>query len=469
MVTVVALVGVGLAGQGADGAIPVPQPPVAFKTAPEPPAKYVGQFTCVSKVPAGTAKLKALLAATYTPSSIGTLRGCSVGGRSEHKDGRALDFMLNVNNATDKAKAESFLNWLIGPDAQGNRSANGRRLGVMYVIWNRYSWDFYDANPQWEPYTGASPHTDHIHISLSWDGALGRSSFWTGSAPAAYDYGPCQVYIGEPVEPGPHYTRCGTPVQRPAQVFPRRWNADTTADVLAILPDGKLNLYPGTGRGTFAPSASIGHGWQAMSLVTPVGDLDKDGSRDLVARDTDGLLWLYRGNGIGGFINRVQIGHGWQSMDVIVGAGDVNLDGVSDLVTRRVTDGALLTYLGTGTGGVRTGTQVGAAPAADLVTAVGDWDGDAQTDLISRTEGTGDLLLYSGDGHGDFSAPVQIGHGWDAMSALAGPGDFNGDGKADIMARTADGKLMLYTGRGDGRFGTVTQVGHGWQAMRLVS
>ena len=52
----------------------------------------------------------------------------------------------------------------------------------MYVIWNKHSWNAYDRTPAWVPYTGANPHTDHIHISLSWDGALKRTSFWTGTA-----------------------------------------------------------------------------------------------------------------------------------------------------------------------------------------------------------------------------------------------------------------------------------------------
>jgi hypothetical protein len=60
-----------------------------------------------------------------------------------------------------------------------------------------------------------SPHTDHIHLSLSWDGAFARTSWWTGSAVTRVDHGPCQVYEGVLVAPyaGPNYRRA--PRRRP--------------------------------------------------------------------------------------------------------------------------------------------------------------------------------------------------------------------------------------------------------------
>lgn len=60
------------------------------------------------------------------------------------------------------------------------------RLGVMYVIHNRKIWSSY--SPGWRDYTGYEPHTSHIHISLSWNGARAHTSFWTGRVwPADYD------------------------------------------------------------------------------------------------------------------------------------------------------------------------------------------------------------------------------------------------------------------------------------------
>ena len=71
----------------------------------------------------------------------------------------------------------------------------------MYLIWNNNIWGSYRASEGWRPTRTAPPtrsaaydttcHRDHIHISLSWAGAIGRTSFWTGRV-APVDYGPCR-------------------------------------------------------------------------------------------------------------------------------------------------------------------------------------------------------------------------------------------------------------------------------------
>lgn len=76
-------------------------------------------------------------------------------GQYEHPKGRALDFMINtpgLGKSTGDAVAAYVL-------------ANAARLNVMYVIWNRRSW-----NPKrgtWVAYTGSNPHTDHVHVSFN--------------------------------------------------------------------------------------------------------------------------------------------------------------------------------------------------------------------------------------------------------------------------------------------------------------
>ena len=38
--------------------------------------------------------------------------------------------------------------------------ANARRLGIMYMIWNRRIWSSYKASSGWRKYSGSNPHTD---------------------------------------------------------------------------------------------------------------------------------------------------------------------------------------------------------------------------------------------------------------------------------------------------------------------
>ena len=147
-------------------------------------AAYEPQRGCDATPKAGTRALAGALLRDHPGSrNLGIVRGCGVGGRSEHKEGRAFDWGVNITNPTEKAAAESFIGALMATDADGNQHALARRMGVMYVIWDRQIWSSYRAADGWRPYSGASPHRDHVHISLSWAGAEGRTSFWSGTVP----------------------------------------------------------------------------------------------------------------------------------------------------------------------------------------------------------------------------------------------------------------------------------------------
>ncbi|HEV7824135.1 MAG TPA: peptidoglycan-binding protein [Mycobacteriales bacterium] len=177
----------------------VPAVPSGLPTAIEPLARYVAQADCDPSTKPGVTKLGKLLTATYPNTTFGGGRACTDRAPSEHYDGRAVDWMNSVRNSTQKAQAEVLLKWLFAKDAQGNPYANARRLGVMYIIWNNKIWGSY--NTAWQPYNNcaATPaksgdttcHRDHMHLSLSWEGAMGRTSYWTKKV-AGTDYGPCR-------------------------------------------------------------------------------------------------------------------------------------------------------------------------------------------------------------------------------------------------------------------------------------
>jgi hypothetical protein len=145
-------------------------------------AAYEPQRTCDGSAKPGTTALRNLLLRDNVGSrNLGIVRGCSIGGTSEHKEGRAFDWGVNVGNAKEKAEADAFVGKLLATDQFGNKYALARRMGIMYVIWNRQIWSAYRAEEGWRPYHGASAHTDHVHLSLSWAGAQARTSFWSGN------------------------------------------------------------------------------------------------------------------------------------------------------------------------------------------------------------------------------------------------------------------------------------------------
>nr|WP_257907362.1 peptidoglycan-binding protein [Janibacter limosus] len=99
------------------------------------------------------------------------------------------------------AVADGVLSWLPAPDSEGRPAAMARRFGIMYMIFDRQIWGTYQMEDGWRPYNGSSPHTDHIHFSFSWDGAMQRTSWWTGAAWTGVTRGP-----GGPVVPLPDAT-----------------------------------------------------------------------------------------------------------------------------------------------------------------------------------------------------------------------------------------------------------------------
>lgn len=214
-VMVVALVvGLGLApATAAPGPPPVALPaaptgltaPVALPAAVDPVSPYLPQVSCQPVDMVGPRMLRDLLLSTYGIGRAGGIaRGCTE-GLSEHSEGRAMDWMVHVDKPAERAAAADFIAWVTRDDG-----VNARRLGIMYVIYNKKIWSVYNTAAGWRK---SSAHTDHVHVSFSWNGARGNTSFWTGAV-GVIDYGPCVRFKGSYAAPttAPRPTRCGTPV-----------------------------------------------------------------------------------------------------------------------------------------------------------------------------------------------------------------------------------------------------------------
>jgi hypothetical protein len=153
-------------------------------------ADYVGMRRCRPRPKPGVTAFKRLVSATYPWTYEGYIsRKCSIGGDSEHKEGRAWDWGVDAGSARDREAVDDLFGWLFKTDKFGNRHALVRRLGIMYIIWNRRMWSSWDTG--WETYCvqrrgacrdddgdAVSPHTDHVHFSFGWPGARKRTSFW---------------------------------------------------------------------------------------------------------------------------------------------------------------------------------------------------------------------------------------------------------------------------------------------------
>jgi hypothetical protein len=141
---------------------------------------YKPQKQCSTSAKPGTKALLQTLIKNFGGKSLGISRSCGAGGRSEHKEGRALDWARDVKYASHRKSVDKAIKWLTA-----NNGEVARRLGVMYIIWNQQIWSTYYPEMGWRKMENRGSYTqnhkDHVHISLSWDGAMQRTSWWTGT------------------------------------------------------------------------------------------------------------------------------------------------------------------------------------------------------------------------------------------------------------------------------------------------
>ena len=155
-------------------------------------ADYKPQQYCRPAAKPGTKALARWLVRRgggYGPIS----RNCGDGGTSEHKEGRAFDWLLDARSSKDRRLAADFLEDAFATDRQDNEHALARRMGIMYIIWNDHmysAWDLFER----EDYRSSSckslrkcsqtlRHRDHMHISLSRKGGAGLTSWYEGRLP----------------------------------------------------------------------------------------------------------------------------------------------------------------------------------------------------------------------------------------------------------------------------------------------
>ncbi|MFC8546346.1 FG-GAP-like repeat-containing protein [Streptomyces sp. NPDC057273] len=181
------------------------------------------------------------------------------------------------------------------------------------------------------------------------------------------------------------------------------FSRDGREDVIAReTSTGRLWLYPGTGSGGLGARKLIGSGgWNSMSRIVAFGDLSGDARADLLAVEkSTGRLWLYPGTGSGGLGARKLVGSGgWNGMNALVGVGDMNSDGRADLYAREASTGKLWLYPGrAGSLGGRVLVGSGGWNSMVSLIAVGDSSGDSRPDLLALDRAF--LYRYMGTGTG---------------------------------------------------------------------
>lgn len=236
-------------------------------------------------------------------------------------------------------------------------------------------------------------------------------------------------------------------------------NHDQISDVIVMIPLSDVTTSPeqklfrvitrlGLGDCTLGPEMGLDAG--AGVIAVAVGDLDGDEIPDLAVSGI-GRISTFTGKGDGSFSNRQDFAVGGSPGAMVV--TDWNSDGIADVAA---SDGYLHLLLGTGDGHF--------APAIDcalLVSplVVADFDGDGVVDLASR----GTVLL--GMHECNFTKQVALVEGQYPGPMAAG--DFNGDGNLDVALDGGSTGIGFAPGDGHGNFGPIVGFGD-WGSAPVV-
>ncbi len=175
----------------ADPAYPVPDPPSndALPVELDAVEQWQPNVICDPVDKPGLEAFGTLIGTTYDRAYYTASRSC-IDQKSDHYDGRALDWPLDAGSPSDRRIGDAVATWLTANDGE-----MAKRFGIQSIIWNAHSWR--PNGSGWQGYVGQSTHTDHIHFSFTWDGAMMRTSWWTGVALEEVDQGPCAVVAGQ--------------------------------------------------------------------------------------------------------------------------------------------------------------------------------------------------------------------------------------------------------------------------------
>ena len=170
--------------------------------------------------------------------------------------------------------------------------------------------------------------------------------------------------------------------------------------------------------------------------IVGTGDFNGDGKTDILWRNKisgQNVIWLMNGTTYSSYAELIQVSDtNWE----IVGTGDFNSDGKTDILWRNKATGENVVWFMDGATKSDWSWILPEVPDTNWeIVGTGDFNGDGKTDILWRNKATGQNVVWFMDGaiKSDWSwiLPEVPDTNWE----IVGTGDFNGDGKTDILWR----------------------------------
>ena len=246
---------------------------------------------------------------------------------------------------------------------------------------------------------------------------------------------------------------------RPVLLTTGDLNNDDVLDIVVTNDnDDLINVFIGSGNGSFSLSATISTGIGPYISVVVLGDLNNDHQLDIVVlnkKNNSFSILLGDGNGI--YSTVITYSSESVLLPVSLVLGDVNEDNCLDIAIISETSDKIGIFVGycNGTFGIDSIYRVG-MDWRPFSIVMDDFNSDNHLDLAIAYSNQNWFGIYFGDGHGRFPTsqtyPLED---FSTCSAIAS-GDFNNDNQTDVaVALFGLNKLGIFLGYGNGTFASI--------------